>query len=63
MLSHLRHFVGRQRGRLVQDVIRNADLADVVQRGEAGEQIDPFRREIVAVVRVGGQLLRQNPRV
>ena len=49
--------------RLFNSAIGHADLADVVQRREAREQVDPIRRQILAVVRVSGELLRDNPGV
>ena len=47
MLAHLLELFLRQRARLVEDRIRNANLADVVKRREAGEQLDALGRQIV----------------
>ena len=37
MLAYLVHFLGRERGRLVQDCHRNERLADIVQQRSAGK--------------------------
>ena len=48
MPAHLRQLVGCQRPGLVEHVIRNAHLADIVERRQAREQIDEFGRELRA---------------
>ena len=63
MAAHLELLLGGQRARLVEDAIGNADLADVVQRREAGEQIDPFAGQVVAVVGVTRERLGEQTRV
>ena len=63
MLAHLGQFLGRQRSRLVQHLIADADLADVVKRRQRGQQIDALARQVGAELGVGRQLLREQPRV
>jgi len=52
--------LGGQLARFVEHRIRNADLADVVQRRERREQIDSLRCQVGRVVPVPRQLLRQD---
>ncbi len=63
MFAHFIDLLGRQRTGLVQQPIGHTDLADVVERREARQQIDPFWREIVTESRMGGELLGDDPRV
>ena len=43
---HLDHFFTREGTRFVEHRIRNADLADIVQRCKAGQQVDAFGCEV-----------------
>src|SRR5436190_21732833 len=63
MFLHLRTLFFRERAGLVEDVIGNADLADIVERRETGQEIDPLRRQVVAKIRMPGKLRRETPRV
>jgi hypothetical protein len=53
MPLHLLELVGSQCAGLIQDVIGDADLADVVQRRQARDQIDPFGRQVALIFRIG----------
>ena len=63
MLSHLHELFGRERAGFVEDVIGNADLADVVKRREARQQIDAFRRQVLVEFGMSGELLGEEPDV
>ena len=57
---HLGALVFGEVARLVQDVIRDADLADVVQRGQARQQVHPFGRQVAGVVGIARELFGQD---
>ena len=42
VLLHDRHFIGFEFARLVQNLVGNGHLADVMQKGSAGDRIDLF---------------------
>jgi hypothetical protein len=60
MLPHFRHLLGSQLARLVQHSVGHANFADVVQGGEVGQKLNALGREVVAIGRVGGELLGQH---
>ena len=45
MLSHDVHFLVRELAGLVQNFIGDGHLADVVQKGSAGDHVDLFFRQ------------------
>ena len=63
VLAHLGQFVGRQLAGFVEHAIGYADLADVVERRQAGEELDALRREVVVEAGMLRQLLREDARV
>ncbi len=62
LLHHL-EFLGRQPARLEQDAIRDADLADVVQRRRLVEQLDGFIIQRRRKARVRAQRLGQRTHI
>src|SRR5262249_31988518 len=48
-----------ERSSLSQDEIGHADLADVVDRRQPGDEVDRLGREKVAEARVGGEILAE----
>ena len=63
MLLHLQVLFRRELAGLVQQLVGHADLADVVQRRQARQQIDALRRQVIAKRRVLRQLLGEQPAV
>ena len=63
VLLHLRVFAGGELTRLVQDRVGDADLADVVERRQRGDEVDAVRRQVVAVVAAGGDRRGEQARV
>ena len=53
-----RALVRRELARLVQHAIGDAHLADVVQRRQAGQQLDALGRQVVAVLRIAAPAAR-----
>jgi hypothetical protein len=47
---HLDELLRRERARLVEHLVRDADLADVVQRRQARQEVDPIRGQILTEV-------------
>jgi len=56
---HLGELLGVERSLLVQDAVGHADLADVVQRSQARQQLDPFGRQVGMEARMQGELLAE----
>ena len=63
MLLHLLVLFRRELAGLVQQMVGHADLADVVQRRQARQQIDALRRQVIAKRRVLRQLLGEQAAV
>ncbi|MOA02414.1 hypothetical protein D3C78_1218650 [compost metagenome] len=59
--AHDLPLLGGQLAWLEQNMVGNADLADVVQRGGAAQQIDVIRRQCLGKAGVTGKGARQQP--
>ena len=60
MTPHLRELFRRETPGFVQHPVGHADLADVVERRETGEELDPLGGQVVAEVGMLRQLLRDD---
>ncbi len=59
--AHFDEFVRRERSWLVQQSIGHTHLAGIVKWGEARKQIDSLWCQIIAELRISGELLGENP--